>query len=34
MSAASPADLHARVTVLLERQPVLDGHNDLLWAAR
>jgi membrane dipeptidase len=34
MSAASPADPSARVTALLERQPVLDGHNDLLWAAR
>jgi membrane dipeptidase len=34
MSAASLADPSARVTALLERQPVLDGHNDLLWAAR
>jgi membrane dipeptidase len=31
---AAPAAPPARISALLERQPVLDGHNDLLWAAR
>ena len=31
---ASPAAPSARISALLEHHPVLDGHNDLLWAAR
>jgi membrane dipeptidase len=31
---ASPAALPDRIRALLDRQPVLDGHNDLLWEAR
>jgi membrane dipeptidase len=31
---ASPTALPDRIRALLDRQPVLDGHNDLLWEAR
>lgn len=34
MSAAAPVAASDRIRALLERQPVLDGHNDLLWEAR
>jgi membrane dipeptidase len=32
--SAAPVAPSARIRALLERQPVLDGHNDLLWEAR
>jgi membrane dipeptidase len=32
--SAAPVAPSARISALLERQPVLDGHNDLLWEAR
>ncbi|MDF2092807.1 dipeptidase [Knoellia sp. 3-2P3] len=32
--SAAPVAPSARIRSLLERQPVLDGHNDLLWEAR
>lgn len=32
--SAAPVAPTARIRALLERQPVLDGHNDLLWEAR
>ncbi|MBL0887766.1 dipeptidase [Myceligenerans indicum] len=33
-ASTPPADLADRITALLERHPVWDGHNDLAWEAR
>ena len=33
-SPASPADLLGRARALLANHPLVDGHNDLPWAAR
>ncbi len=33
-AAAAPAPVPPRITQLLERNPVIDGHNDLAWEIR